>query len=981
MATVTSTEPNDNRSQANPFVVGDTITGSVSSKDDWDFHKFTVTEAKVVRLDIRAAKVNDWAYMVRVFDDAGNILSGTFLGMEDSASFTFAAPAAGSYYVAVTSSSTFSTSPYTITTSYVSRSASDYESVNNDSLATAGAMSLDRVVTGQRSGSGDIDYFVVTADAAGTLVVDFRAPETYSSDAYKVSIFDAAGNLVDARSAGGSMTFAEKVAGPGKYYIRVEAADRGPYEGGDYQLVAHVAADAVRTAAPALASGASVIGSIATATEHDWYKVELQAGSLAQFSAAGATGGGGTLAAPSLAILSADGRLLYSATRLATYESNATAHTADPQLAFVAPYTGTYYVMVDGLGDTGTYRIEHKSATVASLLPGLLHDASGGAYVRWASTGGTTTVRYGFMTDSTQAMADGEASFIAMSDAEKQTVRDVLKMFSAVANIDFIETAAGSAQMLFGTSDQSGVSAGVAYTDWASGGLLNNANVYMSHKSSSGKAPTQTMQPGGYGYETLIHEIGHALGLKHPGNYNAGASGGDPPFLPGVWDNGKYTLMSYIENPAVTVGALTPAMLDIAALQLLYGVRTSTTARTLTFSATEEQVQAILYGDNTLDLSAQTVRAMVSTLPGTFSSIGVTKDGTPAQDNVYLATSARVSAVIGTALNDVVFGNATGLAVSLGAGDDVFYGGAGNDAVTGGAGNDTVDGGAGTDSVIYTGNRAEFRVMKTASGWQAGAKAVSGNTDTLANVEKLVFADGTINLDYNDAVQQLYVAYFGRPADSGALVNFAAMLRDYQAPTGIQGLNDAYQTNANVRALIDTFGTSQESKDLYGSGTTRDFVTAIYNYVLNRSPDTEGLNWWVDAIDRAGLTKGNAALSIMAGALANTTPQGLVDRAVVTNKIIVASNFTFAIDTNAEVAGYSGNAAAAAARSMLSAVNGSTSTLAYQATVESTLAALSGSGRPEQESDAVPALPADAGVVVIGIATADVAWWNVALAA
>ena len=176
--------------------------------------------------------------------------------------------------------------------------------------------------------------------------------------------------------------------------------------------------------------------------------------------------------------------------------------------------------------------------------------------------------------------------------------------------------------------------------------------------------------------------------------------------------------------------------------------------------------------------------------------------------------------------------------------------------------------------------------------------------------------------DYTSLVQSIYVSYFGRPADTFGLANFAAQLDALKAPTTARGLTDAYKTNAALRSLIDSFGTSAESTSLYGSSAadTVAFVSAIYTNLLNRAPDFEGLVFWTNAINSGSLTRANASLAIMAGATDNTSAQGLLDAKVVATKVAVATTFTAHIDTGAELAAYSGNAAAAAARGMLAQV-------------------------------------------------------------
>lgn len=193
--------------------------------------------------------------------------------------------------------------------------------------------------------------------------------------------------------------------------------------------------------------------------------------------------------------------------------------------------------------------------------------------------------------------------------------------------------------------------------------------------------------------------------------------------------------------------------------------------------------------------------------------------------------------------------------------------------------------------------------------------------------------------DYVSAVQQLYVAYFGRPADVSGLTNFTTTLDAQGVTPTIQGILAAYSTNDTVKALVDGFGTSTESSTLYGTGTTESFVFAVFQNVLGRVPAATGFSFWVDAINNGGASLGSAALRIMEGALSNTTTQGLADAALINAKISVATNFTTAVTT--ENATYSGATAAATARTMLSTVTATTDVTAFQSTIVSTLSTIS----------------------------------------
>lgn len=165
-------------------------------------------------------------------------------------------------------------------------------------------------------------------------------------------------------------------------------------------------------------------------------------------------------------------------------------------------------------------------------------------------------------------------------------------------------------------------------------------------------------------------------------------------------------------------------------------------------------------------------------------------------------------------------------------------------------------------------------------------------------VQGMRSAAATTAVDYGPVVQQLYIAYFGRPADPAALRQFSYQLAQYGAPPDIVALNAAYQENAGIRALVDSFANSEESQGLYPpTATTSSFVTAIYFNSLGRLPadEDEGKAYWVNAIDQKRLTRTKAALSLLAGAQQNQSPQGLLDGRTITNKATVAAAFTAAV--------------------------------------------------------------------------------------
>ncbi len=190
---------------------------------------------------------------------------------------------------------------------------------------------------------------------------------------------------------------------------------------------------------------------------------------------------------------------------------------------------------------------------------------------------------------------------------------------------------------------------------------------------------------------------------------------------------------------------------------------------------------------------------------------------------------------------------------------------------------------------------------------------------------------------YATEVQELYIAYFGRPADPAGLANFESALAAAGAPTNIESLTAAYASNPALQSLIDSFGASKESQTLYGGGGTQDFVSAVFQHVLGRAPQSDGLAYWSNAIDSGALSKGDAALAIMAGALANSTAQGQTDTQLINNRLAVAAAFTAQVASQGVTSAYSGAAAAGIARSMLGQVDANTNITSFAQTVNSTI--------------------------------------------
>lgn len=159
---------------------------------------------------------------------------------------------------------------------------------------------------------------------------------------------------------------------------------------------------------------------------------------------------------------------------------------------------------------------------------------------------------------------------------------------------------------------------------------------------------------------------------------------------------------------------------------------------------------------------------------------------------------------------------------------------------------------------------------------------------------------------YFDAVQKLYIAYYGRPADQQG--------RDFWA-----GKIDA--AKGDIQAVVNAFGTSAEAQSIYGSVSVAAQVNNLFKNILGRDADIAGLNFYVGKINSGEYSLASLAQRILDGASTGD------DAKVVANKLAAANAFTAAIDTTAEVLAYSGTTAAQQARDYLVKVTADATTV------------------------------------------------------
>jgi hypothetical protein len=151
-----------------------------------------------------------------------------------------------------------------------------------------------------------------------------------------------------------------------------------------------------------------------------------------------------------------------------------------------------------------------------------------------------------------------------------------MQAWSEVANVTFVQTS-GAANI---TSTHDGTMQAYTSGIWSGSGVIASQTVNISSDwiTNDGGAYDGKTGIDSYGYQTYIHEIGHALGLGHQGPYNGSASySTNAVYANDTW---QYSIMSYFSSTNYSGSSyryvVTPQMADIYAVDSMYGAATST---------------------------------------------------------------------------------------------------------------------------------------------------------------------------------------------------------------------------------------------------------------------------------------------------------------------------------------------------------------------------------------------------------------------
>jgi hypothetical protein len=233
--------------------------------------------------------------------------------------------------------------------------------------------------------------------------------------------------------------------------------------------------------------------------------------------------------------------------------------------------------------------------------------------------------------------------------------------------------------------------------------------------------------------------------------------------------------------------------------------------------------------------------------------------------------TAGLDHIAGGLGNDALSGLGGADALDGGGGDDQLLGGDGFDALRGGAGNDALNGGSGLDVAVYTGARSGYSITATTVVDQTPNR---DGSDTLTNIERLRFSDGTLALDIAlpgqgesnaGSAYRLYEAAFNRAPDNPGLAFWIK----------------AIDSGVSARQAAQGFVDSAEFRQVYGANpTAQQLVTGFYTNILGRAPEQAGFDFWFNILNnrpdqRAVVLEGIANSPENQNGLIGTIGQGI----------------------------------------------------------------------------------------------------------
>jgi serralysin len=443
-------------------------------------------------------------------------------------------------------------------------------------------------------------------------------------------------------------------------------------------------------------------------------------------------------------------------------------------------------------------------------------------------------------------------SFSALNANQQSKAILALGLWDDLISTSFVAVTPGSSNIEFANTGLAGVYAQTYYP--------TDGTVWFSSAAIGADLITPVI--GNHGFLTYIHELGHALGLNHMGDYN-GAGANTPK---SYQDSTMFSVMSYFGPSwgsgvgngeglvawADWVGAdnklyepQTPMLNDVYAIQQIYGADPSTrigdtvygfhstvgvaAGGIFDFTSNLNPILCIYdsSGIDTLDLSSWSTSSKISLVPGTFSS------GNSMTNNISIAYSCVIENAVGGAGNDVIYGNDFENLLSGGLGNDNIDGGVGNDVIIGGAGADTINGGPGYNTVDFVNSQEGVTVLLgynyAAGGDAQGDKIYNCQAIIGSNAgDDVLFGDANVNLIYGNGGNDTISGGSGADTLDGGTGNNS--LYYYNSAFGVTiYLNSNYAAGGEAQG--DSFTNFQ---NVIGSNTGDDAIVGDsgYNAIL-----------------------------------------------------------------------------------------------------------------------------------------------------
>jgi hypothetical protein len=448
------------------------------------------------------------------------------------------------------------------------------------------------------------------------------------------------------------------------------------------------------------------------------------------------------------------------------------------------------------------------------------------------SNGSPKSMTFSFMSAApTYGGGEGGTGFVVPNDAYKLAVNVILGRLWLETGLSFTEvpdTATSYGQLRFGANQQTATK-GYAFIP----GQTPDAragDVWLDVET------LQFLGQGQEGWEVLLHEIGHALGLSHPIPESTVTTA---PVLLNGWNDNSYTVMSSFQSPSKLWQSWFGA-LDIQALQSLYGAGRplATGNDDYLFGNSQGQSLSTLRdagGSDWLNLSANSLGAYVDMKPGSFSSIGITTQGYAAYNNVFIDPSTTLENIIGTPYDDVIFGNDA------------------NNLIHEWGGNDVIDGRGGINTVAFVGKRSEYNInpSEVAKHWLVEGKNGALGSDDLTNIKFLQFADSKVILD---------VA--GNPTTAAKLIG-TILGGSWVSNLFISGLAMGILDNGFSPVALARLGLeSPMFVGMAGSASNKDFYNLVHKNVYGVLPDAQTLQSMLSQLDGNQTTQADVVLQL-----------------------------------------------------------------------------------------------------------------------